>query len=257
MTIQLEGMGSIYNQIVTKRKRGRKQFALLVDPDKTDHLFLGKVAQAAQRSEVDFIMVGSSLLTNSSINNCIRILKDHCSIPMVLFPGNPLQISPLADGILFLSLISGRNPELLIGNHVVAAPLIKSSGLEVLSTGYVLVDGETMTTVAYMSNTQPIPRDKDEIAVCTSMAGEMLGHNLIYLDAGSGAKSPVSLSMISKVKEHIQVPLIVGGGIRNKTTALEACNSGADIIVVGNAIEEEQGAEKLLESIAEAVHDYA
>ena len=250
-------MGSIYNQIVANTKGGRKQFALLVDPDKTDPLFLGKIAQAAQRSEVDFIMVGSSLLTNSSINNCIRILKDHCSIPMVLFPGNPLQISPLADGILFLSLISGRNPELLIGNHVVAAPLIKSSGLEVLSTGYVLVDGETMTTVAYMSNTQPIPREKDEIAVCTSMAGEMLGHNLIYLDAGSGAKSPVPLSMIAKVKEHIQVPLIVGGGIRNKTTALEACNAGADIIVVGNAIEEEQGAEKLLESMAEAVHEYA
>ena len=247
-------MGAIYNQIESNRKAGRKQFSLLVDPDKSDHLFLGKVATTAQRSGVDFIMVGSSLLTHSSINNCIRILKDHCDIPMVLFPGNPLQISSLADGILFLSLISGRNPELLIGNHVVAAPLIKSSGLEVLSTGYVLVDGESMTTVAYMSNTHPIPRDKDEIAVCTSMAGEMLGHKLIYLDAGSGAKSPVPLSMISKVKEQIQVPLIVGGGIRSKTAALEACNAGADIIVVGNAIEKEEGAEKLLESIAEAVH---
>lgn len=250
-------MGRIYNSIVTRTKSGNKQFALLVDPDKTDHLQLETVAKAAVQSKVDFIMVGSSLLTHSSINNCIRILKDHCHIPVVLFPGNPLQISPLADGILFLSLISGRNPELLIGNHVVAAPLIRSNGLEVLSTGYILVDGGGLTTVAYMSNTLPIPRDKNEIAICTALAGEMLGHRLIYLDAGSGAKSPVPLTMISKVKEQIQVPLIVGGGIRTRNAALEACNAGADIIVVGNAIEEHNGAGELLGSIADAVHEYA
>ena len=170
---------------------------------------------------------------------------------MVLFPGNSSQLSYKADGILFLSLISGRNPDLLIGRHVISAPFLKMSPLEVISTGYMLVDGGVPTTVLYMSNTQPIPATKDDVAVCTAMAGELLGLKLIYMDAGSGAKNAISESMISAVRGAIAVPLIVGGGISTPEKARLNVLAGADVVVVGNAIEKDP---QLVLSIADAVH---
>jgi putative glycerol-1-phosphate prenyltransferase len=170
---------------------------------------------------------------------------------VILFPGSPSQISRYADGLLYLSLISGRNPELLIGQHVVSAPFVKQSGLEILSTGYMVIDGGAPTTVSYISNATPIPADKNEIAMCTAMAGEMLGMKLIYMDAGSGAKRPITESMIKIVSDHINVPLIIGGGITNPEKAYLNCKAGADMIIVGNAIEKDIS---LIAEMSAAVH---
>jgi putative glycerol-1-phosphate prenyltransferase len=185
------------------------------------------------------------------LDQCLQLIRKSCSIPTVLFPGSPSQVSKYADALLYLSLISGRNAELLIGQHVVSAPMVKKSGLEVMSTGYMVVDGCAPTTVSYISNSSPLPSDKSEIAVCTALAGEMLGMKLIYMDAGSGAKNPISETMITKVAQSISVPLIVGGGIVDPEKAYLNCKAGADVIVVGNAIEKDSN---LIREMADAVH---
>ena len=207
------------------------------------------IIEKAIEANVDLFFVGGSLLTNNSLDFCVSIIKHNCKIPVVLFPGNAMQINNKADGILFLSLISGRNAEMLIGNHVITAPFLKESNIEILSTGYMLVDSGKTTTVSYMSNTIPIPHEKDDIAVCTAIAGEMLGLKIIYMDGGSGARNSVSEKMITSVANNIDVPLIVGGGINSAKTAKEKCRAGADIIVVGNAIEKEH---ELIQDIANA-----
>lgn len=240
----------IYASILKKQSKGRKQFAVLIDPDKAPTAaWLDSAAEAG----VDLFLVGGSLLTNGSLENCIGSIRKKTKVPVLLFPGNALQVSNKADGILFLSVISGRNPEMLIGKHVVAAPLVRSAGLEVIPTGYILVESGKQTAVSYMSNTVPIPHDKADIAMCTAMAGEMLGFRMIYLEAGSGALQPVSETMIRKVKENISVPLIVGGGIRTAGQAAAACKAGADIIVVGNALEKDG---RLMEQLAKEVHSF-
>ena len=240
-----------YEAIVNRRAKGKKAFALLVDPDK---LLLEKVpglVKDAEEAGVDYFFVGGSLMTHDHFESCVSALRASSAVPVLLFPGNGLQISHKAHGILFLSLISGRNPEMLIGHHVVSAPYLRRSPLEVISTGYMLIESGTPTAVSYMSNTTPIPHEKNDIAMCTAMAGEMLGMKAIFLDAGSGAKTPVSVSMIDAVRSSIQVPLIVGGGIRSGAMARQACKAGADIIVVGNACEAEP---KLMYEISESVH---
>ncbi len=209
-----------------------------------------ELADLAESSAVDYILMGGSLLVNDRLDQCISLIKKETRLPVVLFPGNEMQINGKADAILLLSLISGRNPEMLIGKHVTAAPYLKASGLEVLSTGYMLIESGNSTTALYMSNTAPIPREKDDIAICTAMAGEMLGMKLIYMDAGSGAIHPVSASMIKKVKAQINIPLIVGGGIKDPQIAYESCIAGADMIVVGTAIEKDIS---LIKDIAAAV----
>ncbi len=216
---------------------GKKAFAVLIDPDKIRKEDCQPLAQRIQSSGIDFIFVGGSLLMNDNLQVIVPELKRFTDTPIVLFPGSIYQITPDADGILFLSVISGRNPEMLIGNHVVAAPLIKNSGLEVLPTGYILIDTGRTTSVHYMSNTQPIPYEKSDIAVCTAMAGELLGLGLIYLDGGSGAQQHISTEMISAVAGAIDTPLIVGGGIRTTAQASAVLKAGADLIVIGNAME--------------------
>ena len=191
------------------------------------------------------------MVVSNYLDQCLQLIKKNCSIPTVLFPGSPSQVSKYADALLYLSLISGRNAELLIGQHVVSAPMVKKSGLEVMSTGYMVVDGGAQTTVSYISNSSPLPSDKSEIAVCTALAGEMLGMKLIYMDAGSGAKNPISETMITKVAQSISVPLIVGGGIIDPEKAYLNCKAGADVIVVGNAIEKDSS---LIREMAAAVH---
>ena len=241
---------SIYTKIFKSKAEGKKLFAVLIDPDK---FHSAEIISKAERARVDLILVGGSIISDGNIENCIQTIKKITSIPVVIFPGNQLQISKNADAILLLSLISGRNPELLIGKHVVAAPLLKASGLEILSTGYMLIESGKQTSASYMSNTNPIPYEKDDIAACTAMAGEQLGLRLIYMDAGSGAQQPVSKSMITKVCNTISIPLLVGGGINTSEKALSACKSGADIIVVGNAIEKDA---ELLDAISETIHSY-
>jgi phosphoglycerol geranylgeranyltransferase len=240
--------GSIYTTIQKKMNNGQKQMSVLIDPDKFESSNIIEIANAAN---VDYFFVGGSLMANGSIEQCIRTIKERSSIPVVIFPGSAMQICNEADGILLLSLISGRNPELLIGQHVVAAPYLKQSRLEIISTGYILVDSGKQTTASYMSNTTPIPHDKSEIAVCTAMAGEMLGLKMIYLDGGSGALKAVSEQMIKSVKQNIKVPLMVGGGIKSAEQAASAIQAGADLIVVGSAFEKEPD---MLLAIADAVH---
>jgi len=205
------------------------------------------------RYGVDFFFVGGSLITRYVTDEIIAAIHKHTNIPAILFPGNSLHIEPSADAILLLSLISGRNPELLIGQHVIAAPLLKESNLEILPTGYMLVESGRSTTVSYISNTTPLPYDKPSVAACTAMAGELLGLQLMYLDAGSGAQKPVSAAMIAAVRKAVDTPIIVGGGINTIQKAQAALEAGADVIVVGNGIEQNPD---LLPDIAQFVKTF-
>lgn len=249
-----EAMPDIYKSLLLARKKQEKKFIVLIDPDKLRLGKLQKVIELSMQAGVDYFFIGGSLVVNDMLDKVLTDIKGYCNIPMILFPGNSFQLSYRADAILFLSLISGRNPDLLIGNHVIAAPFLKLSPLEIISTGYMLINGGIETTVSYMSNTKPIPGDKDEIALCTAVAGEMLGLKMIYMDAGSGAINPVPASMISMVSGGINVPLIVGGGIKTPQKVEENVKAGADIIVVGNAIEKDP---ELILEMADAVHNTA
>ncbi len=228
----------IYPTIVDAKAKGEKRFVLLIDPDKTSIGQLEHTLFLAMEAGVDLVLVGSSLLMNNDLDHYIRRIKRQIPIPVILFPGNAFQLSDEADGIFLLSLISGRNPELLIGQHVIAAPFLWQSTLEIIPTGYMLIDGGVPTSVSYISNTTPIPSNKKDIALCTAMAGQLMGLKLIYMDAGSGAKHCISPKMISAVSETIEVPLIIGGGIRTPEQAQQTVKAGADAIVVGNALEE-------------------
>lgn len=226
---------AIYNKMVESRGRV-KLFALLLDPDKCDGDHLKKLLPFALQSNVSMLLVGGSLV-KTDVNSLITDIKNQTHIPVILFPGSALQFSAGADAILLLSLISGRNSDFLIGNHVIVSHAIKRSGVEVLPTGYILVDGGVQTSVQYMSNTMPIPASKIDIAVATALAGEQLGLKLIYLEAGSGAKNPVPLEMIQAVRNEISIPLIVGGGLKTPEQVKAAWDAGADMVVVGNALE--------------------
>ncbi len=225
----------LYDIIKIKQNK-EKQVVLLIDPDKHNELSLVTILQQAVLGNISFILIGGSI-TSKSINECISLIKKRCSIPVFLFPGSLMQLCDQADGILLLSLLSGRNADFLIGNHVHAAPFIKRSGMEVIPTGYILIDCGKRTSVEYISNTFPIPSNKPDIAVATAMAGEMLGQKIIYLEGGSGAITNINTSLIAEVKANITIPLIVGGGIRTYNQAKDVFNAGADIIVIGTAAE--------------------
>jgi putative glycerol-1-phosphate prenyltransferase len=241
----------IYQSLAAKKQLGRKSFAVLIDPDKADSQKIDELTGLAVTAKTDYLLVGGSLVISNRLDEVVQQIKRNCDIPVILFPGSPSQITPFADALLYLSLISGRNPELLIGQHVISAPFVKQSGLEIMSTGYMVIDGGAPTTVSYISNASPIPADKNEIAMCTAMAGEMLGMQLIYMDAGSGAKRPISETMIEAVARQIEAPLIVGGGINNPEKAYRNCKAGADLVVVGNAIEKDAS---LIIEMSDAVH---
>jgi|TARA_B110000467_G_C18307992_1_gene476015 phosphoglycerol geranylgeranyltransferase len=243
---------NVYQHIQESRSAGKKLFAILIDPDKQDNDELLQIVEKANNAQADLFFVGGSLLTNDSLDACLETLKSNSDIPVVLFPGNAMQVNDKADSILFLSLISGRNAEMLIGKQVITAPILKQSSLEVMPTGYMLIDSGKPTTVSYMSNTTPIPHEKNAVAACTAMAGEMLGLKLIFMDGGSGALNPISEKMIASVRQSIDVPLIIGGGISSGEKATANCRAGADVIVVGNAIEKD---ENLIAEIAKAIHN--
>jgi len=244
----------IQEQLYALRQEGRKGFAVLIDPDKVNEAQLSHTITLAQRYSVDFLFVGGSLLVNAQMNAVIRQLKAECTIPVVIFPGSVQQVDADADAILFLSLISGRNPDLLIGSHVLAAPMIRQANLEAVATGYILIDTGKATTVHYISNTQPIPYDKPDIALCTAMAGELLGLKVIYMDGGSGALKSISSEMIEAVSNHTEIPLIIGGGIRSAGDAKRIWEAGADVIVIGNAIERDPEG-RLMRAVSEARHE--
>lgn len=219
---------------------GKKSVALLLDPDKAKGDSLKNILKIAEDSNTDFIMAGGSLTFNS-IDNLIDTVKNLCSIPVILFPGNLLQLNLKADAIMLLSLISGRNPELLIGNHVIAAPYLKDVRKKIISVGYVLISCGNITSVEYISQTKAIPSDKPEIVVATALAGEMLGLSIIYLEAGSGATTPVPVKIVKVVRENITIPLAVGGGITNREEIEQAYQAGADLIILGNGCENNPG----------------
>lgn len=242
---------SIYSSLTDKKAKGHKSFAVLIDPDKVNPASMDELLGLVIEARVDYLLVGGSLVISNRLDEVVLQIKKNCDIPVILFPGSPSQITPHADALLYLSLISGRNPELLIGQHVISAAAVKQSGLEIISTGYMVIDGGAPTTVSYISNAAPIPADKNEIAMCTAMAGEMLGMKLIYMDAGSGAKRPIHESMIEQVSRVIEAPLVIGGGIKDPEKAYLNCKAGADVIVIGNAIEKDP---TLIREMSDAIH---
>lgn len=228
---------NLYKSILLNKDSNRKMLAVLIDPDQCRGSILAGTIAALKSDTPDFIFVGGSHTIYSSVDSLIELLKEEVKAPVVLFPGNASQFSTHADAILYLSLLSGRNAEYLIGQHLNSAVAIKQSSVEVIPTGYLLVDGGKPSSVEYVSNTRPIPRDKNQIALSTAVAGELLGMKLIYLEAGSGAAIPVPVEMISKVNEGLSLPLIVGGGIKKPAQMLSAFAAGAHLVVVGNAFE--------------------
>ena len=241
----------IYQSLLQHKANGQKSFAVLIDPDKVTVDKIDELTALANEAKVDYLLVGGSLVVTNRLDEVVQQIKKNCDIPVILFPGSPSQLTPYADALLYLSLISGRNAELLIGQHVISAPFVKQSRLEIISTGYMVIDGGAPTTVSYISNAAPIPADKNEIAMCTAMAGEMLGMKLIFMDAGSGAKRPINESMIEKVSQVIEVPLVIGGGILDPEKAYRNCKAGADMIVIGNAIEKDAS---LIKEMSAAIH---
>ena len=230
-------MTNIYNHILKSKANNEKLLAILLDPDKIVWNNLGLLIEKINQSPATHIFIGGSLVETNILNKLIPKMKENCSLPIVLFPGNPSQISDQADAILFLSLISGRNPDFLIEHQVKAATILKQTQLEIISTGYILVESGTETAVERVSKTTPLDRDNSELALATAQAGEMLGHKLIYLEAGSGARFSVSKEIITLVSQNIKIPLIVGGGIRSLSEIKKAYNNGADLVVIGTAFE--------------------
>lgn len=230
-------MQNIYNEILQSKKEKKKLLAILLDPDKISKDSLQTIIPKINQSPATHIFIGGSLVLTNTIDGIIRELKQKTALPVLLFPGNPSQISSEAHGILFLTLLSGRNPDFLIEHQVKAAPILKKTNLEIISTGYILIDGGNQTAVASVSKTIPLPRHNSDIAVATALAGEFLGNKLVYLEAGSGAKLSVPLETISLVSKNIEIPLIVGGGIKDIQGIEDAYAAGADLVVIGTAFE--------------------
>lgn len=230
---------SIYQDILEKRKKNKLIIAALLDPDSEDIKLLKERISILERGSIDYIFVGGSTTWKNDFTEFVSEVKKYSSLPIVIFPGSANQISKDADALLFLSLVSGQNHQFLIGEHIKAAPALKGMKIEVIPTGYLLIDGGNTTTVEFISGTRPIPQDKVEIARSIAYASELLGMKLIYLDCGSGAKIPVSNALIKSVKDYINVPLIVGGGIRDIEKIKEKHLAGADIIVIGSALEDD------------------
>lgn len=243
---------NVYTSLQQARQQQQKKIAVLLDPDNGSPEVVDALVGQAMAARVDYFFVGGSLVMNRQIGQWIQQIKSICNIPIILFPGSLWQVTPEADALFFLSLVSGRNADLLIGQHVVAAPILKQMPIEVMSTAYILIDGGAPTTVSYISNSTPIPADKAQIAVCTAMAAELLGMKIIYMDSGSGAKNAIGETMIQAVSQHVPLPLVVGGGIRTPERAALSCKAGADVVVVGNALEKDP---TLIGEMAQAVHE--
>ena len=227
----------VLQQIISAKNNRKKLLAILLDPDKIELNDLPNVVKKIEQSNANLIIVGGSLLFKNVLDEFVQIVKENSKLPVILFPSSAIQISNNADAILFLQLLSGRNPDYLISNQVIAAPLLRQTNLEVLSTGYLLIESGRETTASYISNTKPIPAHKPEIAMATAMAGEYIGNKIIYMDGGSGALNPVPLAMIKKVAKHVDLPIIIGGGLKTKAAIQAVFDAGATVVVVGTAFE--------------------
>jgi phosphoglycerol geranylgeranyltransferase len=242
---------SVYQKLLEIKNEKGAGFLVLLDPDKMGVPEVVRLAKRAERGGADAFLVGSSLLLSTRFDEAVREIKANVGVPVVIFPGNANQVSRYADAILFLSLISGRNPHLLIGEQVKAAPAIKEFGIEPIPTGYLLIESGSPTSVQYMSQTQPIPKDKPDIAKAHALAAEYLGMKFVFLEAGSGAENPVPDIIVRETKDFITLPIIVGGGIREPEAAYQKVKSGASFVVIGNALEED---DSIMREFAEAIH---
>jgi putative glycerol-1-phosphate prenyltransferase len=230
-------MTNIYNHILNSKLKNEKRLAILLDPDKIDLNTIAVLVEKIVQSPATHIFIGGSLVENNILDELIIKIKRNCALPIVLFPGNPSQISDQADALLFLSLISGRNPDFLIDHQVNAVPILKKTQLEIISTGYILIESGSETAVARVSKTTPLARNNPNYILQTALAGEMLGNKLIYLEAGSGAKQAVPLDVIQLVSSNCKIPILVGGGIVDEQGIQNAYESGADLVVIGTAFE--------------------
>lgn len=243
----------IYNYLLDIIKTKGAAHLVLLDPDKIYNGKLSRLLDVCALGGVDGLLIGGSLMMNGDFQSFLKEVKTNTKIPTIIFPGSVNQVSEFADAILFLSVISGRNADHLIGRHVIASPLIKRSGIEPISTGYILIESGVTTTAIYMSGSLPIPRNKPEIAAATALAAEYIGMKLVYLEAGSGAENPVPNEMIKAVSEYCTIPVIVGGGIKTPEAAHEKVKNGASIIVTGNFFEKENNW-NFIKEFASAVH---
>lgn len=229
---------SVSKLLKSAKENSKKLLGVLIDPDKSDYAHLEQLLKAENLGFFDLILLGGSVLEGEKNGSAIKRIRSFCDLPIVIFPGSPSQIDPAADALLLLSMVSGRNPELLIGRHVESSLALKRSGLELLPTAYMLIDGGKPTTVSYISNTLPIPADKPGITALTALASEQLGMELAYLDAGSGAIRPVGTDHIKEVRAICDIPIVVGGGIRTAKAIRERWDAGADLVIIGNQLEE-------------------
>ena len=246
--------GTVYDFLLKTIQTKGAGFLCLIDPDKHDSHNAVSLAKRCEDSGVDAIFVGGSIMLEDNFNPSIKAIKQEVKIPVIIFPGIFNLGSPNADAILFMSMLSSRNPQLLIGDQVKAAPLIRKFGIETIPTAYLLIESGSLTSVQYMSDSMPIPRNKYDIGVAHALAAEYLGMKLVCMDAGSGAKMSVPLEMIREVKSNINIPLIIGGGIKSPDEAREKVEAGADFIVIGNAIENNDDC-NLIEAFANAIHN--
>ena len=244
---------SVYKYILEKKQKNEKIFTLLIDPDRLTPEKLKDFIPFAGKEGVDAFFIGSSFLMSDFFDSYIVEIKNFTKKPVVIFPGNPNQVSKNADALLFLSVISGRNPEHLIGSHVQAAPIIHKMKLETIPTGYMLIESGALTTAQFMNNSLPIPREKTGLAVAHALAGQYLGLKMIYLEAGSGAKMSVPPEMIGAVRKYLDIPLIAGGGIKTPEEAETKVKAGADMVVIGNHFEEDQNREQI-KQFSKAIH---
>ncbi|RKX29532.1 MAG: geranylgeranylglyceryl/heptaprenylglyceryl phosphate synthase [Candidatus Zixiibacteriota bacterium] len=240
----------VFTHLIEAKENRGGGFLLLIDPDKTSSNSYLALAEAAEDCGVDAILVGTSFMLSASFGESVKAIKEATSLPVIIFPGSFAQLTPAADAVLFTSLISGRNPEYLIGEQVRGAPLVKRFGLEPIPTAYMLIESGSNTSVHYISGTMPIPREKDDIACAHAMAAQYLGMRLCYLEAGSGATNPVPISMVNKVASCVDIPLLVGGGLRSPEDCAARIDAGASFVVVGNIMEEQQKFDYLRELTA-------
>ena len=247
-------MDAVFEYLLRVKEQKGAGYLVLIDPDKQGVEDAGALAVRADEAGIDAFLVGSSLLMSDRMEAVIRRIKELSDLPVIISPGSSSHLSQYADAVLLLSLISGRNPDFLIGEHVKAAPVIKKYGVEAIPTGYMLIDGGAYTSVQFMSATFPIPRDKPDIAVAHAMAAELLGMKTVYLECGSGSHLPVPDEMISAVKAGIDIPLVVGGGITEPAVAVAKVQAGADFIITGNVLEK-TGNEALVYEFAQAIHN--
>lgn len=242
-----------YERLLKIRAERGAGYLVLLDPDKINQSLLPSFVRDATEAGVDGFLVGGSLMLRNEFDRQLTVIKEHTTAPVVIFPGSLLQVSSVADAILFLILISGRNPDHLIGNQVVAAPIIRQLGLEAISTGYMLIEAGNTTSAEFMSNTKPIPRDKPDIALAHVLAAEMIGMRLVYLDAGSGAKDSVPEEMLQAISRTSKLPVVVGGGIRTPEAARKKVEAGASFVVTGT-VTELNNHRSFIKEFADAVH---